>query len=197
MTYGSALEFEGALKRISAQYEEKARPITELPTLRDLRVALNVAAADMRPLVVVRADKAPKRGDLVELVAELAWEQGRVGRFHFVVLEEEISFEGLVPEEGVHVIQPDPFGLGGTVLASHGLKASSKQLAGVLDEGLEAFTAKAREHDQHVREARRRGIRWETAIPVTDTHGREGPRRRAGRGREGRGRDPRERDGDR
>ena len=188
MTYGSAVEFQGALTRIGARYQSKARAIDGLPTLRDLRVSLNVAAADMRPLVVLRADKPAERSRLIAAVAKLVWKEERVGRFHFVVLESEATFEGLAPGQGLTVVQPDPYGLGGAVLARHELGATEPQLATTLDDGLEAFEASTREHDDHVREARRRGIRWETAIPVTDSHG---PRRR---GREGpRGDGPRRR----
>lgn len=182
MTYGSADKFEAALDQISGRYKAGASPLTGLPDLRDLRIALNVAAADMRPLAVLRADKDSERQRLIEAVAALAWQDDHVGRFHFVVLEGDETFEGLTPDAGLSVIQPDPFGLGGAVLASRGLGASGKQLGATLAEGFAAFEVKAREHDEHVREARRRSIRWETAIPVTDSHG------RSRRGREPRGR---------
>jgi hypothetical protein len=183
MTYGSTEEFQGALTRISARYEPKARPIEGLPTLRDLRLSLNVAAADMRPLIVLRADKPADRTRLTAAVAKLAWTEEWVGRCHFVVLESAETFEGLAPGEGITVVQPDPYGLGGDVLAKRGLTSTTPELAATLAAGVKAFEAAERDHDDHIREARKRGIRWETAIPVTDSHG---PRRR---GEEGRRRD--------
>ncbi len=176
MTYGSAARFEEALKQVSAPYAAKARPIAGLPALKDLRIALNVAAADMRPLVVLRADDDDQRQRLRDAASTLAWDEDRVGRFHFVVLEGEATFEGLSPGAGMSVIQPDPYGLGGAVIAEAKAGATAKELAKALDRGLRAFEAKAREHDEHVREARRRGIRWETALPVTDSHDRRGRR---------------------
>jgi hypothetical protein len=176
MTYGSAAAFEGALKEISSKYTTKAKPISALPELKDLRIALNVAAADMRPLVVLRADADEQRSRLTNEVSALAWDGDRVGRFHYVVLEGETNFEGLKPGVGLTVVQPDPYGLGGDVIAEASLDASAKLLAKALDGGLRAFEAKARQHDAHVREARRRGIRWETELPVTDSHDRRGRR---------------------
>ena len=81
------------------------------------------------------------------------------------------------------MVQPDPYGLGGDVLATRGLTSTTPELAATLAAGVKAFEAAERDHDEHIREARKRGIRWETAIPVTDSHG---PRRR---GEEGRRRD--------
>lgn len=190
MTYGDAAGLEEAMKEISARYTAKAKPIRGLPELKDLRLALNVAAADMRPLVVLRADDDGTRRRLTDAVIALAWNERLVGRFHFVVLEGETTFEGLSPDAGLSVVQPDPYGLGGTVLATASPRASAKLLAQALDLGLRTFEAEAREHDEHVREARRRGIRWETELPVTDSHDRRGrrPDHRPGRRGPGPGR---------
>ena len=43
MTYGSAAAFEGALKEISSKYTTKAKPISALPELKDLRIEIGRA----------------------------------------------------------------------------------------------------------------------------------------------------------
>ena len=88
MTYGSPEKFTEALLEIGGKYEEQAKPIAALPTLANLRLALNVAAADLRPLVVVRAEDAEKREALVAQVAALAWSPDLLGRAHYLVLGE-------------------------------------------------------------------------------------------------------------
>ncbi|MGB0333490.1 MAG: hypothetical protein ACPGPE_16905, partial [Planctomycetota bacterium] len=173
VTYGSTEEFQGASKRISTRYEPKARPAAGPPTLRDRRLSLNVAAADMRALMVLRADKPADRTRQTAAVAELASTAERVGRLHLALLGSEETFEDPAPGEGIAVVQPDPYGLGGDVLAERGLAAT-------LAAGVKAFEAAKGDRDAHTRKAREGGIHWETAIPMTHSHW---PRRRAEEGR--------------
>lgn len=174
MTYGSAPRFAAGLDEIAGRYGERAKPIAALPVTRDLRLGLNVAAADMRPLVVVRGEDAADARRLEAEVAKIAWSKERVGTCHYVVLEAGTAFGGLAPEVGVTVVQPDPYGLGGEVLAHVGRDAKAAALAAGIAKGVAAHDVATREHRAHIREARRRGISWETATPVTDDHARRG-----------------------
>ncbi|MEL6712872.1 MAG: hypothetical protein AAFP86_03820 [Planctomycetota bacterium] len=182
MAFGSTERFTEALEETAARYAPKAKAIEALPTLRDLRLALNVAAADMRPLVVVRGKGAAETKRLTAAVAELAWGDELVGTSHYVVLVRETEVSGLTPERGISVVQPDPYGLGGEVLFHAPPTTEAKALAKGLAETVGAYEVEAREHDAHVREARRRGITWESEIPVTDSRANgeddERPRRR-------------------
>ncbi|MEE2940192.1 MAG: hypothetical protein VX460_07405 [Planctomycetota bacterium] len=183
MTFGSAQRFAAGLARIAGRYREGAKPIAALPVVRDLRLGLNVAAADMRPLVVVRGADAADARRLGAEVAKVAWSEERAGTCHYVVLEGEATFGGLTPEVGVTVVQPDPHGRGGAVLAHVGRGAQPAALAAGISSGVAAHDVATRVHRAHVREARRRGISWETAIPVSDDHGRRGgPEERRGDG---------------
>ena len=51
-----------------------------MPELPDLRLALDVAAADLRPLVVLYSKDEKKRKQLRERVGSLAWSEDFVGR---------------------------------------------------------------------------------------------------------------------
>lgn len=181
MTYGSAPRFAAGLDEIAGRYRERAKPIAALPVVRDLRLGLNVAAADMRPLVVVRGEDAADARRLEAEVAKVAWSKERIGTCHYVVLEARTAFGGLAPEVGVTVVQPDPYGLGGEILAHVVRDAKTAAIAAGLARGVAAHDVATREHRAHIREARRRGISWETATRVTDDHagrgGKEGRRR--------------------
>lgn len=168
MLYSTAAAFAAALVETSSKYAE-ARDLRALPTLRDLRLALNVSAADMRPLVIVRGKDAKSAEKLGERVAELAWSSDFIGRAHYVILDEETAFEGLTPPLGVSLVQPNPYGLGGSILEEVSATASAKVLQAGLAKVLGAYAVDARTHSEHVREARRKGIDWESEIPVTDT----------------------------
>ncbi len=171
--YGSTQKFADALNKLSASYSKKAKPIEALPTVRDLRLALNVAAADMRPLVIVRGKNAAEAKKLSQSVAAAAWADATVGTSHYVVLDKAIDYEGLKPELGVTVVQPDPYGLGGKVLSHAATGLDAKALGASLVTGIGKHDAKAREHADHVREARRKGITWESEVPITDAKGKE------------------------
>lgn len=180
MTYGSPEKFTEALLEIGGQYEEKAKPIAALPTLANLRLALNVAAADLRPLVVVRADDEKERKALVAQVAEQAWSSDFLGRAHYLVLGEAETVGELTPEPGVSVVQPDEFGQDGSVVSEAAVDAKPKELAEALKSGLDKFEAEARVHDDHIRQARRLGISWESAMPEAEEKG--GSASKRGRG---------------
>ena len=171
MTYGTPERFVEALNATAKKFEKAAKPIQALPTLRDLRIALNVAAADMRPLVIIRGKDAVESTSLAKRVATCAWSKEAIGTSHYVILNEEVTFEGLTPKLGITVVQPDPFGLGGELLSHHLPTATQKAVLKTLTEGVAKHEALARDHDDHVREARRKGINWETEVPVTDTKG--------------------------
>lgn len=178
MTFGDAERFAKALTETAARYESKAKAISALPEVRDLRLALNVAAADMRPLVIVRGKDAKAAEALAKNVATAAWSKDHVGTCHYVVLSEETTFEGLTPELGVSIVQPDPYGLGGKVLAHAAPNAKAGAIAKAMAKGALAHDAKTKEHRAHIREARRRGIGWEPEIEVSDSRAKEGERRR-------------------
>ncbi len=168
-TYGGAEEFAAALGKLSESYAKKAKPIEALPTVRDLRLALNVAAADMRPLVVIRGKNAAEAKKLQRLAATTAWSEDVIGTSHYVVLDEETEFEGFKPKLGITVVQPDPYGLGGEVLSHTAPSTDAKKLGASISKGITKHSAESREHKDHVREARRKGIAWESELPVTDT----------------------------
>ncbi len=73
MLYGTPEKFLEALNATSAKYAKSAKALKSLPTVRDLRLALNVAAADMRPLIVIRGKDAKTAATLAKDVAKTAW----------------------------------------------------------------------------------------------------------------------------
>lgn len=180
MVYRSPERFVSTLQRLARQHESSAKAIAALPTHRDLRLGLNVAAADIRPLVVIRAQGEKAARALAERVATFAWSADGVGRAHYVVLSEASTYADLTPEPGISVIHPDSHGQGGRVLVHLPPDEAEAKLPEALDAGLVLFQGKTRNFRQHMRDARRRGIEWETEVPVTDPGPTDRNRRRAG-----------------
>lgn len=136
-----------------------------LPLVADVRLALNVAACDGRPLVVLRDER------LGAVLARVAWHEDFAGRFVLARATDDRQLqavEGLEDGQGIVVVEPDPFGLAGRVLAAAGPETDAAALALVLEVAAGRFSAEEKDTRDHVREGRRRGVHWETRIPVTD-----------------------------
>lgn len=138
-----------------------------LPVIEGLKLAMNVTACDSMPLVVAvgKDEKAAKK--LREQLAPLAWSDEFVGRFRWVSLagtEELAEHEGMPTEPGLHIVQPDAFGITCEPLAQAKPGAKEKALSAALTEALEAFEVRRqRRRGQHVREGERKGYSWEHA----------------------------------
>jgi len=145
--------FVAALNSAAKKY--KPRPgARSLPVLKDLRLALNVAACDKLPLAVAVGDDAHKS------LAKLAWDKRFAGKLIYVTVPKLKSADA---KAKLIVLQPDAFGRHSKVLAQ-----GPKVDATVLTQGIAAHRATSKETRAHVRDGRRQGIRWETEIPVTD-----------------------------
>src|SRR5262249_47298268 len=141
----------------------------ELPLVANVRLAVDVAACDNQPLVVVYGPDASARRALEERLRPLAWEDRFLGQFVYAattIAKDVASVNGAKP--GIMVVEPDQFGQKGSVLGHVGADANSQELARLLAEGIALHQRQDKTFENHVREGQRRGVFWETAIPVTD-----------------------------
>ncbi len=170
-TFGDADRMAEAMRRIARQYPGKPPadgPGPELPRVANVRLALDVAACDNRPLVVLYAPEEKGRRDLETRLASLAWRPEFLGRFIYVTATaagDLAAIEGVRAEAGVILVQPDTFGRKGKVLAQAGAAAD---LAGALKAGAARYRGAEKSFGSHVRAGHRLGVFWETVIPVTD-----------------------------
>lgn len=143
----------------------------DLPAVPNVRLAVNVAACDNQPLVVVVAEYDVIRKDLVERVRTLAWGDRFIGRFVYATaadVKDLAEIEGEKPAAGVLVVQPSKFGLSGKVLTSVGGEASPADIGDCLARGLAAFTPDDKTFASHVSAGKKQGVIWQTVLPVTD-----------------------------
>lgn len=182
--FDDGAEMAATMREIAARYPKAKAPAAPqalgLPQLADLRLALNVAACDRRPLVVISARDKARRTALVKRVTALAWSTAFAGKLEYVVVSRpaELKTVDATGREGLLVVQPGTYGLDGTVLSSAPTSADAAALAAALRAGLAAHrdlgTSNIR---RHIESGRRAGVHWKTAIPVTDP-GIPGGRRR-------------------
>jgi hypothetical protein len=122
-----------------------------LPYFATLHQALNVAACDARPLVIVLSSQGVKRRELERMVKPLAWGREFSGRLHFVQCQPtdpSLQHVAGVPRKGnagIYLVNPDRFGMRGQVLKR--LAAGSSR-ADVLDAARTALRIHA-DHFEH------------------------------------------------
>jgi hypothetical protein len=173
-TFGDADRMALGLNQIARRYAQAAttpEPLRELPTVANVRLAVDVAACDGQPLVVVLGQDAAARRGLSQRLAPLAWNDEFRGRFVYVeaLARDDLTPIGRVPSNaGLLVVQPDRFGLDGAVITQTPAGASSEALAQCLRKGLALYQRPVETFQSHVREGHEQSVFWQTAIPVTD-----------------------------
>ncbi len=161
---GGIDEMVETMREIASRYEKARDGDLALPVVKDLRRALDCAACDGLPLVVVEEALAKR-------LARLAWGEELIGKFTYVQVARGDELEGIDgAEEGseVLVVEPDAYGLEGTVLSQGRSLRDDEALLKVLREGLSRHETPDKDERAHIREGHRRGIDWETEIPATD-----------------------------
>ena len=162
------------MNRVARWYEPgptTEQGLPELPTVANVRLAINVAACDNQPLVLLFSKEAATRRSLAETLKPLAWSEEFRGRFIYAYASDEnelSAIEGAGREAGALVIQPDRFGLAGRVLNSAPAGASDKALAQCLRNGAAMYRPQVESFRDHVRGGRQAGAFWKTVLPVTD-----------------------------
>jgi hypothetical protein len=169
--YRDADEMAESMDEFAFVYEPTKHFKTRaLPTVKDLRLGVNVAACDSLPLIVGVAKKDKDVKKLRERLAAFAWSAGIPGRAHYVIIEDTkglADYDDFKQGSNIYVLQPDTFGQEAKVIGT--AKVKDKTLAIKLTEALDAHSvAKKGDHRGHVGRGRRSGIGWETEIPVTD-----------------------------
>jgi hypothetical protein len=171
-TFGDAATMVAAMSRVAQLYPPKAvAGVAELPVVRNVRLAMNIAAADDQPLVVVFAPEAGARKVLQDRLRPLAWSDRFAGRFIYVVTGDAAdlaSIAGARQGPGVLVVGPDRFGQKAQALKQLAASASAEELAKGLEEGAALHQKEAKTFAGHVREGHALGVFWETVLPVTD-----------------------------
>jgi hypothetical protein len=167
--YSDAADMAEGMNRVAVKYATKGSPLA-LPLVTNVRLAIDIAAADNQPLVVVVAKDEAVRTRLIDQMSKLAWTDDFIGRFIYVKgsAGELAHIEGVKIESGVLVMSPDKFGQRGSVLNQVEAGASAAEISDAFRKALTQFKPETKTFQNHVREGQRQGIFWDTHIPVTD-----------------------------
>jgi len=147
---------------------------TTLPELKSLDLALNVASCDGLPLMLVIGENDADRIELRKQMLPHAWNDQTAGQFIFASTTVDADLRAITglpadTKRGVYVVEPDTYGVNGKVLTK--IDAGDDSAKSHLQDVLARFEAPVKNHRQHVRNGFELGLKWETAIPVTDRMG--------------------------
>jgi len=177
---GPARAFRGAtnmaveLNRIATQHsgaKKAALTDAQLPLMKNLDVALNVAAADGLPLLVTVGDDKHQLDRVNQSLARFAWGTDLAGQF---VYASALDKKELKPVTGVEdgkqilLVEPGQFGLSGQVLAQFTANEHAESIRSEMRKVIANFPRKHKDHGSHVRLGIQLGIEWESQIPETD-----------------------------
>jgi len=177
--FADADAFTSYLDKTFEPYAKKAKDLASLPVHDDLALALNVGACDLMPVAVLVAEDDRAMAKLEERVATLAWTADHVARQHFVrvVGDEAIAAakedHGLELEAGISLVEPDAFGKSAKLLGHLGEKLSARDLGRQLAKARGDHAPGKKSRREHIRNARREGVGWDSELPVTDPNERK------------------------
>jgi hypothetical protein len=149
------------------------KPSTDLPKLDNVRLALDVAACDQHPLVVVFAVDPSMRQSLEHRQGPLAWKPELIGKLVYASTGEvaDLSMvDAAKSEAGTIIVQPDRFGLKGKVLGRLAESQSDAEWQAGLLSALARFQKSDEDFMEHVHDGRLERVFWRTSVPVSDPH---------------------------
>jgi hypothetical protein len=154
--FGGPQDMAKEMNSLAESYNPTSHRATlELPKVESLKLALNVAACEGVPVIVVGTEDAERR------LAKAAWNRQNLGMAVYVRAN-------LKDPQEAYLLQPDKFGL--EIESRRPLDPDIDATS--LNSLLVPLQAARKEHGQHVREGFEKGIRWETQVPVTDPRAR-------------------------
>ncbi len=182
--FDSDKDMAQAMRRLLKRHGKgkKVSPKTaRLPFQVDLRRAMNISSCDRRPLLVVRGKNKKANDALIENLAKVAWTDPIVGRCLYVNAPGAKKPKYLVGNDRINgylLVAPDDLGLTGRILKSIPINTDTKKLTASVLAAIRLHQRTEKDVRRLSRKARRQGVSWETAVPISDTRGKGGRRGR-------------------
>lgn len=173
MVFQDADDMASRMNEIARYYGSNGNSVPkELPTIDTVRLAVDVAACDKRPLVIVVGQNDEERKQLAERLAPTAWSEQLIGKLVYTTGSgaDLSTIKNAGHTSGYVFVAPGLFGTDGTAMMQLNANASQTELASASKQALSLYRPQVLSHHDHVRAGRQNGIEWQTAIPVTDPH---------------------------
>ena len=179
--YPRTEDFVSKLESILTKYPEKEQAaVPPLPDFNSFKLALNIASADQRVLMLI-AGPADQLGKTEKRLRPLVWNADVQGRFHIDLETDAASWQKPLAlsedaSSGIYVIQPGTYGLEGAVLERLDLSTKPKAILAALVNAntKHAETTEKKVYANHVRGGRAQGKSIEMAMPFGEDRDADG-----------------------
>lgn len=144
---------------------------TELPAMKNVDLALNVAACDQLPVIVIVAADAESRRALEKKLLSSAWEETLAGQFVYAYATDKSALAPIADtemEHGIWIVEPGPFGMSGQVVERFGASATAFDVKRGMLRSMKSRKPTTKDYQAHIRIGSEMGLDWETQVPVTD-----------------------------
>ena len=167
--YRTPREMAKSMTEIAQQYPgDDNIEFTALPTMKNVRLAVNVAACDGIPLVVVYGENDEQLHELEKQLAPLAFSDELIGKFSYIKTTDENELEtvsGFKPNSfGYSVLVSGTYGLDGKVHLHWAADTKLDDLKKDLIEFANGTKKVVKEHRQHVQSGTRDGADWDLSL---------------------------------
>ncbi len=177
--YRNAAQMAAGMNEIARSYKVSSKKIgsdTQLPYAESVDIGLNIAAADIIPMVVVLSNDEDKQKSLEEKLLPLVWKDDSVkGQFAYAKVSDTKELSVLTGVEGgqkkvdaILIVEPGQFGLSGKVLHQFDADVTSEDLRAALVDTVMNCERLAKDHKSHVNLGIQLGVDWQSEIPETD-----------------------------
>lgn len=173
MVFRDADDMTTRMNEIARYYGSNGAAVPkDLPAVDTVRLAVDVAACDKRPLVIVVGQNDQERKQLAARLAPTAWSEQLVGKLVYTTGSgTDLSIiKNANRSSGYIFVAPGLFGTDGTALMHLSASASSNDLAAASRQTIGMYHPQVLSHHDHVRSGRQNGVQWQSAIPVSDPH---------------------------
>jgi hypothetical protein len=169
--YRDAAEMARGMNKIAQAYPAADKPYVgeQIPAMKSVELALNVAACDRLLALIVVRDESSDESEAK--LAAIAWNTALAGQFVYgrAALAHELKpISGVTIKRGALLVEPGPFGLSGQVIDEYDWTTPNEMIVQRLQRALQAHSIQTPNYRQHIQQGVQMGIDWKTEVPVTD-----------------------------
>ena len=168
--YRDANDMANSMNQIASSYRKRGNP-GQLPVVDTVRLGMNVAACDSRPLAIIVSKNKSSQELLERKLAPYAWSDKYIGKVVYTAGAPS-DLKGVIGasvREGFLFVSPNTYGTRAKVIAQLRSNPSSQDIQRALNQVVAwRPPQKAATHREHARAGRMQGASWQTAIPITD-----------------------------
>lgn len=169
--YKDSADMAKGMDAIAQKYPlKKVDGVPALPVALNATVGMAIAAGDNQPLILVLSSDAKRQAEMEAKVTAFAWNKDFEGRFVYATassMKDLPKVQGHTITDGVLLIEPDIFGVGGKVVKEISGDQLSKQLRDAMQETVKNHVVIEKARRELAQRGLKEGIFYETGIPVS------------------------------